>query len=90
MITTKNASTSIRIDTKIKNRIEILAKNKRSKFTQLLSEILREYLDKEEKKAKILAFTKLQKELQEIENWTAKDELEAIEKSKISKNLNLE
>jgi hypothetical protein len=55
-----------------------------------LSEILQEYLDKEEKKYKLLAFTKLQKELQEIENWTAKDELEAIEKSKVSKNLNPE
>jgi predicted transcriptional regulator len=90
MPTTKTASTSIRLDTNIKTRLQILAKNKHSKFTQLLSQILQEYIDKEEKKSKLLTLTRLQSELQEIENWTAKDELEEIEKSKVSKNLNLE
>jgi len=45
MITTKNTTTSIRIDQDFKQKLGKIAKAKKTNFTKLLSAILKEYLE---------------------------------------------
>jgi|GEM_PF-2590048 len=84
MIATKNTTTSIRIDQDFKQKLGKIAKAKKTNFTKLLSAILKEYLEKEERKNKTKLFKKLQQELQLDENWTVDEELSAIAKNRKS------
>jgi len=82
MLVTKNATTSIRIQQEFKQRLGKIAKSQKTNFTKLLSSILDEYLKKEELKSKVVAFKKLQSEVQKIETWTAKEELIELDKNR--------
>ena len=84
MMTPKNTTTSIRIDQDFKQKLGKIAKAKKTNFTKLLSDILKEYLEKEERKNNVAVFKKLQQELKIDENWTADEELSAIAKNRKS------
>lgn len=78
-------SSSVRIPTKIKDSMQALAKSQNSTLTNAITSALEQYLLEQNKINKVEKIIKLQKRIQKLENWTAEEEIEAIQKSRNNK-----
>lgn len=85
MSTTNIKTTSIRIDTVLKDRISKVAKSKKTKTVKILREALESYLNHQELLQKVDKLDKIRKEIDKLENWTVEEEIKHLEASRKDK-----
>ena len=79
-------SLSVRIDEDLKKSLTELAKERKTSFSKILNEAVLEYLAYQKRVLAVHNLQKLKQEANQLEGWSAEEELIELEKIKISKD----